>query len=126
MFTSLLFSCKIVPLFEVQGYVHVQMTWLLASWCFQPSQPLRIISELKTIFSPSLTYSANKSLNVNNDFLRHSKNISHNVFQQLCPLTLQQHGLYFVAHTNISQKVREQKFSGLTFRKSKYRNPSSK
>ena len=40
----------------------------LVSWCFEPSQPLMITSGLKTNFSPSLTYSADKSLNVNHDF----------------------------------------------------------
>ena len=36
---------------------------LLASWCFQPSPPQRILSGLKANFSLSPTYSAHKSSN---------------------------------------------------------------
>ena len=32
----------------------------LVSWCFEPIQPLRITSGLKTNFSPSLSYSTHK------------------------------------------------------------------
>ena len=35
----------------------------LVSWCFEPSQPLGIISGLKTNFTPSLSYSAHQSFN---------------------------------------------------------------
>ena len=38
------------------------------SWCFEPSEPLRIRSGLKTNFSPSLVYSRHTSLNVNHNF----------------------------------------------------------
>ena len=37
----------------------------LVSWCFEPSQPLRIIPGLTTNFNPSLSCSAYKSLDVN-------------------------------------------------------------
>ena len=37
-------------------------------WCFEPSQPLRIISGLKTNFNPSFNYSTHKSLKVNHNF----------------------------------------------------------
>ena len=49
----------------------------LVSWCFEPSQPLRVISGLKTNFSLSLSYFVHKSLDTNHNFLRHSENISH-------------------------------------------------
>ena len=37
----------------------------IVSWCFQPSQSLGTTSGLKTNSNPSLTYSAHKSLNIN-------------------------------------------------------------
>ena len=40
----------------------------LVSWCFEPSRPLGITPGLKTNFSPSLGYSAHKSLNVYHNF----------------------------------------------------------
>ena len=44
----------------------ISFCWLVCR-CFEPSQPLRIISGLKTNFNPSLTYSAHRSLDVNHD-----------------------------------------------------------
>ena len=47
---------------------NLRSSWLvsqLVSWYFEPSQPLGIISGLKTNFNPSLSYSACKSLHVN-------------------------------------------------------------
>ena len=38
------------------------------SWCFEPSQPLRIISGLKEDFNPSLRYSAYESMNAYHNF----------------------------------------------------------
>ena len=41
-------------------YVHicVAYTTILVSWYFEPSQPQRVTSRLKTMFSPSPIYSA--------------------------------------------------------------------
>ena len=46
----------------------------LISWCFEPSQHLGIISEMKTNLNPSLTFSAHKSFNIGHNifFSRHS------------------------------------------------------
>ena len=44
----------------------------ILSWCLEPSQPLWIISGLKTNPSPSLSFSAHKSDNVNDSFLHQS------------------------------------------------------
>ena len=46
------------------------------SCCFEPSQALGITSGLKTKFNPSLSYSAHKSLNVDQNFCT-TQNISH-------------------------------------------------
>ena len=43
------------------AYIHEDV---VVSRCFEPSQPLKIISGLKTNFNLSLVYSAHKSLNV--------------------------------------------------------------
>ena len=40
----------------------------MVNCCFEPSQPLQFISELKTNFHPSHGYSAHMSLNVNHTF----------------------------------------------------------
>ena len=76
------------------------------SWLFffflESSQPLRITSGLKTNFSPSLTYSAHKSLNINHKFstaqlkcftykITTQSNTSHK--------KLLQHTSYFIVHT---------------------------
>ena len=44
-------------------YHDLHIIGLLVGWCFEPSQPRRIISGLKTNFSPSPSYSAYKSRN---------------------------------------------------------------
>ena len=55
---------------EIKGILSSSTKYNVVSfaWCFQPSQPLRIISKLKTNFNPSLSYRADKSLNVNHNF----------------------------------------------------------
>ena len=51
------------PLFSIMCYEKLCQISLLVSWCFEPSQPQRIISELKTKFNLSPTYCAHKSQN---------------------------------------------------------------
>ena len=45
--------------------------WFWPDLCFGPSQPLGIISRLKTNFDPSRNYSAHKSFNTNHDISHH-------------------------------------------------------
>ena len=45
----------------------IMMEFLFTSWYFEPSQPLWIISGLKTNFYPSLSYSAHKSFKTNHN-----------------------------------------------------------
>ena len=49
----------------------------LVSWCFEPNQPLRIISGLKTNFNPFFSYSTHKSVNSNHYFFYKTVKISH-------------------------------------------------
>ena len=73
--------------------------WWLVSWCFEPSQPQRIIWGLRTNASLSPSYPLNKLLNVphkkiNNSLSKH--------FSQALP----QHTPYFIKHTNLSKEIK--------------------
>ena len=48
-----------------EGLYLTFVCYLFVSWCFEPSQPVGIISGLKTNSIPSLSYSAHKSFNTN-------------------------------------------------------------
>ena len=60
----------------------------LVSWCFQCSQPLGIISRLKTMFYPSLSYSVHKTIKTNHNistaqleyFIIHTRTHTHTQF----------------------------------------------
>ena len=70
---------------------------LLVSWYFEPSQPQRVTSWLKTMFSPSPIYSARKSsnhkLSINHKIshdtnlhkTKHTQKIGHKIFEELVP-----------------------------------------
>ena len=51
---------------------------------FEPSQPRMIVSGLETNFSPSLSYSAHRSLQHFLGLSQHHENISHFKNAQLC------------------------------------------
>ena len=74
-----------------------ECTLLIVNWYFEPSQPQRIISRLKTMFSPSPIHSARKSSNQKlfknhkispvHKFISNKTytNIEHKIFEELIP-----------------------------------------
>ena len=50
-----------------EGLYLTFVCYLFVSWCFEPSQPVGIISGLKTNSIPSLSYSAHQSFNTNHN-----------------------------------------------------------
>ena len=58
--------------FKIRFWVFTHGFWRLVSWYFEPSQPQRITSWLKTMFSLSPIYSARKSSN-------HKLSINHKI-----------------------------------------------
>ena len=92
----------------------------LVSWCFEPSQPLGIVSRLKTDFNPSLSYLANKSFNANHNIsaaqIKYFTQNPHNIFVESNSIStaqlkyfftqnLLQHISYFIENTNLFQEV---------------------
>ena len=89
----------------------------LVTWCFEPSQPQRITSGLKTTFSLSPSYSLNKLSNVSHKICKQLfKNASHKHFLNT---------LHILQNTPISRK-KSKIISGITFRKSEYKDLSLK
>ena len=89
----------------------------LDSWCFEPSQSQRITSGLKTNFSLCPSYLLNKL-----------QNVPHKIFTQLFKNTSNKQfpsTLYILYNTPISRK-KSKILSGITLRKSEYRDLSSK
>ena len=89
----------------------------LVSWCFEPGQPQRVTSGLKTDFRLYSSYSLNKLYNVRHKKLNKS-------FKRLHTNITLTHFI-FCKNTPISRK-KSKIISGITFRKSEYKDFSSK
>ena len=72
----------------------------LVSWCFEPSQPQRIISGLKTNFDLSPSYSIHESLSNESLFLTPQLSFKYNTRKST------QHPSYFTEHNNLSRNVK--------------------
>ena len=124
----------------------------LVCWSFEPSQPRRIISGLKTNFNPSFSYSAHKSFKTNHNISTAYFKKNHNTHTHTHSLSLSlthththsmepkyfsskwkyffthnllQHTPYFIEHANLFQVVKM--FLTIhNYQKNEYKDLSSK